>query len=235
MTRRSRYHRMQTFIADFRALRESKRETRLQEMGSFLATFEATHRHIWRNRVDFNVFHLLGVRSDEMTHSAVLAWLLKAESGHGQGDLFMRAFIELCSLDIPDWLLDRYTVRTECVGAESIIDVMVVRRGEFLVYLENKVYAPEGHKQVDREFRDMRRLGVSLKIPEKRQFPVFLTPRGRRPSSGDPTRWRALSYGDLAEAFAALLPNIAAPKVKVLVQDWIDAISTFGGANELAV
>jgi hypothetical protein len=226
---------MHTFIASFRALREAQREARLQDMEAFLYTFEATHRRIWRSRVDFNVFRLLGVRSDEMTHSAVLAWLLRAESGHGEGDKFMGAFAELCSLDIPDRLLDRYTVRTECVGAESIIDVMVVRRGEFLVYLENKVYAPEGHEQVDREFRDMRRLGASLKIPEHRQFAVFLTPHGRLPSSGDSTHWRTVSYGDLASAFAELLPSISTPKVKVLLHDWVDAVSTFGGTDELVV
>jgi hypothetical protein len=112
---------------------------------------------------------------------------------------------------------------------------MVVRRGGFLIYLENKVYASEGTEQIDREFRDMRRLGASLKIPEQMQFPVFLTPRGRLPSSGDPAPWRTISYGDLASAFVELLPSIAAPKVKVLLQDWVDTISTIGGANELAV
>ncbi len=231
----SMFDRMEAFIAEFRALRDARRQVRLEEMVAFLATFEATHRRVWRARVDFNLFSLLGVQISEATHSSVFAWLLDAESGHGQGDLFMRAFIELCSLDIPEPLLARYSVRTECVGAESIIDVMVVRRGGFLIYVENKVYASEGLEQVDREFRDMRRLGASLKIPEQRQFAAFLTPRGRLPSSGDPTRWRPLSYGDLARAFAELLPRITAPKVKVLLQDWVDTISTFGGTNGLVV
>lgn len=111
---------------------------------------------------------------------------------------------------------------------------MVVRRGEFLIYLENKVYASEGTEQIDREFCDMRRLGASLKIPEQMQFPVFLTPLGRPPSSGDPAPWRTLSYVDLASTFAELLPSITAPKVKVLLQDWVATISTFGGADGLA-
>jgi len=185
MAAQSRIERIDRFIADFRALRAARRGARLEEMEAFLDTFEATHRRIWRVRVDFNVFGLLGVRTDEVCHSGVLAWLLDAESGHGQGDVFMRAFADLCRLDIPSQALDRYLVRTEFVGAESIIDVMVFSRGEFLIYLENKVFASEGSHQVDREFRDMRRLGTALGVPEERQFAVFLTPDGRSPLSGD--------------------------------------------------
>ena len=69
----SRMKKMRGFIADFRALRESHRADRREAMTAFLSTFDDVHRRIWRSRVDFNVFRLLGVRFDEVTHSAVLA------------------------------------------------------------------------------------------------------------------------------------------------------------------
>jgi hypothetical protein len=222
---------MEAFIADFRALREARREERLEVMEAFLSAFEETHRRIWRTQVDFNLFSMLGVRTDELCHSSVLAWLLDAESGHGQGALFMQALADLCGLNLPAKALERYSVRTEFSGEESIIDVIVFRRGRFLVYLENKVLAPEGPSQVDREFRDMRRYGASLAVPLERQWAIFLTPRGRSPISGDPSRWAAISYRDVGAAFEQLLPSVTSNDVRLVLEHWIDAVSNFGGAR----
>jgi len=224
---------MEAFIGDFRALRQERRGARLVAIETFLAEFEETHRRVWRTRVDFNVFSLLGVRTDEASHSRVLAWLLDAESGHGQGDLFMRVFVDVCGLDIPATALERYAVRTEFVGQEAIIDVMVSRRGAFLVYVENKVYAPEGPQQVDREYRDMERYGAALGVPPARQYAIFLTPYGRAPVSGDAARWKTLSYGQVAAAFAAALPRVSCDRVRLVVEDWVKTISRIGGVHEL--
>lgn len=227
----SRLESIEAFIGDFHVLREARRSERLETMEAFLATFETTHRRVWRTRVHFNLFRLLRVRYDEVRHSRILAWLLDAESGHGQGEVFMRAFADLCCLDVAAGALDRYSVRTEFVGKETIIDVMVCRRGEFLVYLENKVYAQEGPSQLAREFRDMRRRGAALGIPRERQFPIFLTPDGRPPLSGNPARWRSVSYRDMAVAFEDVLPNVTSDRVKIFLEDWIGTVSSFGGAT----
>lgn len=226
---------MEQFFTDFRVLQAARQEQRLAEMQAFLATFEDAHRRVWRSRVDFNVFDLLSVVTNEVCHSRVLAWLLDAESGHGQGDLFMQTFAELLRLDLPPQAFARYQVRTELVGAESIIDVTVFQRGEFLIYVENKILAAEGIQQVDREFRDMRRLGAVLHVPQDRQFAIFLTPEGRPPVSGAATRWRTVSYLEIAGAFRALLPAINSARVKIILTDWILTVSTFGGADGLVV
>ncbi len=231
----AKLERMVAFLGDFRALREKRRGVRLVAMKTFLHEFEEIHRRVWRTRVDFNVFSLLGVRTDEASHSRVLAWLLDAESGHGQGDLFTQAFVDLCGLDIPAAELERYAVRTEFVGQEAIIDVMVSRRGAFLVYVENKVYAPEGPQQVDREYRDMQRHGAALGVPPARQYAIFLTPYGRAPVSGDAARWKTLSYGQLAAAFAAALPSVSSDRVRLVVEDWVKTISRIGGVHELVI
>ena len=42
----------------------------------------------------YNVFDILGVRSDELSHSAILTNLLNAKGKHGQKDLFLKLFIE---------------------------------------------------------------------------------------------------------------------------------------------
>jgi len=147
----------------------------------------------------------------------------------------MQAFADLCGLDLPPAALDRYAVRTECAGMESIIDVMVFRRREFLVYVENKILAPEGEDQVDREFRDMRRRGAALGVPVERQYAVFLTPGGRAPISGDPSRWRPVSYGGLAGAFADVLPSVSSDEVRVVLRHWIETVSRFGGGYDVPI
>ena len=235
MTITPKFERMEQFFTDFRAWQAAQREQRLAEMAAFFTTFEATHRQVWRNRVDFNVFDLLKVTTNEVCHSGVLAWLLDAESGHGQGDLFIQTFAELLRLNLPPRAFARYQVRTELARAESIIDVSVFQRGAFLIYLENKILAAEGIQQLEREFRDMRRLGATLHVPTDRQFAIFLTPDGRPPVSGSATRWRTVSYPEIAGAFQALLPAISSTRVKVILRDWIRTVSTFGGTHGVVV
>lgn len=229
----SKIDKMRFLINNFQVLHYTKRDIRFSRMEVFFSTFVENHRQL-RNqrRVDFNVFTLLSIGEDEIRQSKFLAWLLDAESGQRQGTIFLKAFVELCGMDIPLNVIDQYRVRTEFSGIESIIDVLVYRRGEFLIYLENKIFAQESPDQIDREFRDMRRLGYALSIPEERQFAIFLTPDGRRPISGEATRWRTVSYNEIRAEFEKLLPRIKSVKVKFILRDWIDTISTFGGTNE---
>ena len=227
--------RMQSFIDEFRALRLAAQETRLIAMADFLALFAELDQRQRTSQVDFNLFSLFKVETDEVRHSRFLAWLLDPGSGHGQGDLFLQAFAEACHLDLPLDALDRYHVRTEFSGAEAIIDILVYKAGAFLIYLENKVLASEGYDQLNRELRDMRRLGRSLQVPKARQHAIFLTPDGRDPVSGDAMHWQAISYSQLARAFEKVLPAIADAKVCDVVQDWIETVSVFGGAHELVI
>jgi hypothetical protein len=228
--RSPRIDRMRSLIADFRILYSVQQQARRENMGAFLSRFAEQHRQSSAQQMRFNVFSLLQVETDEVRHSRFLAWLLDPESGHGQGSAFLKAFVIACRLDIASEVSGRYRVRTEFAGMESIIDVFVYHPGEFLIYLENKISASEGPRQIDREFRDMRRLGDTLRVPQARQFAVFLTPDGRCPVSGDSTRWRPVSYGDIAAEFATLLPRITQDKVRFTLEDWLETVSAFGGA-----
>jgi hypothetical protein len=228
-----RLEQMALLIRDLQALRLATRDMRHEKVKSFLSTFQETHSRFYHERhTSWNVFSVLGVRTDEVKHSSFLAWLLDADGDHGQGPMFLRAFVDLCCLDIPRPVLDRSLVRTEFPGQESIIDILICCRGEFIIYLENKVLAQEGPAQIDREWADMRHLAVAWRVPEGRQFAVFLTPTGRKPKSGDASRWRNVSYQEIAAAFAGLLPEIRSAKVQLLLRDWIETISAFKGGDD---
>jgi hypothetical protein len=232
----SKTDKIESFLDRFRTLRAAQRDERLKKMQAFLSSFRQAHGQLCeQGHLDFNVFSLLGIGTEEVKHSRFLAWLLDADADHGQGNLFFKAFIRRCGLSIPPSDLGPYRVQTEFPWAESRVDIMVYQAGKFLIYLENKILAPEGFAQVAREFQDMLSVGSILRIPQDRQFAIFLTPQGKSPTSGDSARWQAISYSDVCMEFAQLLTEITSSKVKFIVKDWLDTVSTFGGANEHAI
>lgn len=178
--------------------------------------------------IDFSILGVLRKRYDELTHSCLLAWLLDPRGDHEQGALFLSAFAPLIGLQAAPESLRRCQVRTECRGPESRIDIMLWRPGEFLVFIENKVWSPEGEEQVDREFRDLRYTGTTMGVPPDRQFAVFLTPSGRGPISGDPSRWICVSYGQLRQCMGAIVSQITDAKVRMVAEDWLEVTSDWG-------
>jgi hypothetical protein len=220
---------MQTFIANFRALRAAEREARLEEMAAFLSTFEAARRHFERRGVDLNLFDLLGLKTDEVSHSAFLAWLFDPGASHGQGGRFLQAFLNAARPEITLQLPETYRVQTELSGRDAIVDIAAFRAKDFIVYVENKTVSPDTPGQHDREIRDLRRLGATLGVPGERQVPVYLTPYGRRARGEHRKLWHRVSYGDLSVAFSRLLPEISDERSSLLLDDWLDTTTHFGG------
>ena len=78
--------RFQAFAAGFRHMRAALRT--IKALGETLEQQRAPR---------FNLFQLLGVAENEVgTHSALLADLLRPEGTHGQGTLFLDAFLTYC-------------------------------------------------------------------------------------------------------------------------------------------
>jgi len=175
---------------------------------------------------EFSILGILRREHDELTHSRLLAWLLDPRGNHKQGSLFVSAFAAMIGLDTVS--LSRCRVCRERVCVESIIDIMVWRESDFLIFIENKVWSPEGEEQLDREFRDLSQTGSALCVPEDRQLAVFLTPSGRMPISGEASNWTCVSYGEIADRFRGLLPEITDVKVRIVLEDWLDVISGWG-------
>ena len=79
----------------------------------------------------------------------------------------------------------------------------------------------------------MRRAGERMGVPVERQFAVFLTPTGRPPRSGDPSRWLLLSHSQLADRFAALTESVSDPYVRQLVDDWVAVTRNWRGTCKM--
>ncbi|MFO7948090.1 MAG: PD-(D/E)XK nuclease family protein [Armatimonadota bacterium] len=242
--------RFEAMVADFQQLfaeQRTKRRRRMEEFFALLAQgFAETGKKIepkqqtpqepierlrdffstWEKErpqpaVDFNVFPLLRVNNDEVIHSRFLSWLFDRRESHGQQHLFAGALLELCGLYVEEETLQHYSVYPEFSQAESIIDIVIYRQWDFIVYLENKINAGEQSDQLAREYRDMRRLARTLHVPEDRQIAVFLTPTGRKPVSDDAARWLCISYPQFADTLRPTLDDISDPRTKFIVGDWL--------------
>ncbi|MBN2002848.1 MAG: PD-(D/E)XK nuclease family protein [Anaerolineae bacterium] len=204
-------------------------ENPIKAMEQALIAFEeqkARRRH----DVTFNTFSLLGVGTDEVKHSAFLAWLLDAEGGHGQGNLFLQAFLATCRPPIEMTLPEHYHVQTEFTALESIADIVIYEAGVFVLYIENKTVSPVTNNQHDREFRDMQRLGETLKVPSTAQYAIYLTPQGRKAPGKFTGQWHKIAYRDLGAKLDELVATIAEVKTRDIVNDWLDTLTLFTGA-----
>jgi hypothetical protein len=226
----SRLAHMEGFIDAFRAYRWRTQQARLARMGDFVTAFQEQADRLRKSRpARFNVFSMFKVGTDEVSHSAFLAWLLDARGSHRQGNLFLKAFLDACrpipSLTVPD----EYRVQTEYSGLASVVDILVYRAGQFVLYIENKTASPDTPGQSDREFSDMRRLGARHDIPPDSQIAVYLTPQGRQPPGAHAREWRTAAYADVGEVFDKVLPLVTEDKVRFIIDDWLDTVQAFGG------
>jgi len=197
------------------------RKTRLQAMGQLMANFEVLRsQEVSKRDPHFNLFSVLGFGSNEVALSFLLAWLLSEHGSHGQRNHFFKEFVKLCGFHIPHEAMHRYRVVKEYSRDESIIDVMIYKKPSFLIYIENKINAPEGKDQTAREFKDMRQVGSRMQIPEECQYAVFLTPTGNHPRQNKGSKWHTLSHSDLAEALK--ISNVEDLKLRHLLSDYSD-------------
>jgi|LSQX01.2.fsa_nt_gb hypothetical protein len=166
--------------------RTASRARHLQTMGTLLSQVKYLRiRRIAERPSSFKTLSLLRVENAEEVHSGFFAWLLDPPESPGCGTLFAEALMRLIGMSVD---LNRpYLDRTEFAGLESIVDVLVAR--DFLLSIKNKVWSTKGIDQLAREYRDISRLGGSLRVPEDRMVAVFLTPAGLPPTTAAGTPW----------------------------------------------
>jgi len=221
--------RMIELFGRFEDLQTARRAGRRERMVGFLQRFEEEHYNgLTTGPVNFNVFRALRIADYEIRHSAFLAWLLDGRGEHRRGTAFLHAFLEACGIHYRFGHRELPIVRTEYRERCAFIDVMIYTKGGLLVYVENKVGAPEGDRQLANEFGDMQELGTRLLVPKDRQYAVFLTPHGRPPTTNEASHWHTLSYRQLADAFAALLPGLGSDRLRFIVGDWIEIAREIG-------
>jgi hypothetical protein len=198
----------------------------IRQMEALLDEFGALP--VRRVPCEFNILQVLGIASKEVRHNHLLRWLLDPQGTHGQGALFLAVFMRLCRHPLQPGVLERCRAKHGAPDSEPATDVIIECRDDLLVYVENKIYADEGERQLAEQLYDLRRRGNERGVPEGDQIAVFLTPDGRDPKDG-PGPWRPVSHRDLAQSFGSVVPRVRDRKLAAFVQDWLRSLESQGG------
>jgi hypothetical protein len=215
-------------------------ETARHDRSELAALFKGFHeaRSEWEAKQvtladDFNLFQVMGVADDEVTHSKILAWLLdrRVEQGsHAQGKLGFRLFIEELGTELgsestptirsyPD---EPYWVRCEVSGSQSRIDIEIASRGKFIIHIENKIWSSEGPDQTHREWCDLERRAKELGIPTANVHGIFLTLDGSQPEN---EHFVAVRWHRIVSVLDRFAEKAQAIEVKWFVAHYAKALS----------
>ncbi len=178
----------------------------------------------------FNIFSLLRVTRDEVrTHSKFLAELLNPAGTHGQGDLFLRNFIEDCKLKYDtfpffrsDLEQEHWNIYTEESVQEGRLDIKILNHMlSSLIVIENKIDAPEQDRQLAR-YQEYMKLHI-------RKFPtqalIYLTIRGKQSITASGHDYFRLSYHhDIFSWLQKTMPEIQAPVVRETIRQYMSII-----------
>lgn len=94
---------------------------------------------------------MLGVAHYEVTHSKIIAGFLKPQGSHGQGDLFLRLFLQTIEKNNKiDMDTSNAKVYTEYgKGVDGRLDIFI-ENGSHSIIIENKIYARDQGEQLSR-------------------------------------------------------------------------------------
>jgi len=134
---------------------------------------------------NFNIFRILGVGYSEIKHSMFLCELLNRNGSHGQGDIFLKLFIETFKNGDFDAIGDFNTEVSTAVVEYHVgqktdeeggrIDIFIEDKNNCII-IENKIYAGDQENQILRYHNHAKKYG--------NPFLFYLTLWG-----GEPTEW----------------------------------------------
>jgi hypothetical protein len=184
------------------------------------------------NAPRFNVFRALEIeRNEDVCHTRMLAHLLDPSASHGQGTLFLKAFLIAASrhqrfvlprgpLEEGYWLIQKEFF----AGAvDGYIDLLIENaRKRYLLVVENKIDSGEHGDQRTR-YRNW--METNRPSYECRQL-VYLTPDGRPPKSASGAHCVCLSYvTHIVDFLRAASREVQAVSVREAVRQYLSALN----------
>ena len=164
----------------------------LQEVNVILQKEKVRKEESRKRGERFNMFEMLGVAHYEVTHSKIIAGFLNPKGSHGQGDLFLRLFLQ--TIENKDEIYtdaSNAKVYTEYgKGVDGRLDIFI-ENGSHGIIIENKVYAGDQPEQLKR-YNDF----AKEKYGEGSYMIYYLTLYGHEASedSADGVDYKCISY-----------------------------------------
>jgi hypothetical protein len=145
---------------------------------------------------NFNIFTILDLSADELSHSRILAALLNPNGTHGKADTFLKLFLKRVNMDTNENLAKTRILREHSIGDYGRIDILI-KHEKFIIVIENKIYAEDQPGQLLRYYKYLEKEKGNT---EKRIALIYLTRDGvdaSRESTGEKEfEYTRLSYRD---------------------------------------
>ena len=243
---------MQQFLDAYLHLEKDLTQTHIAEtkaeLGSFLRAFKVVddvmQPYLQQEAPSYNIFKLLRIGHYETkVHSPFLANLLDPRGSHQQGDHFFKAFMTEVA-QRPAWLeglntTHKVQVILEQGSEKGFIDILIFgeQQGKpFGIVIENKIYAGDQEKQMERYYAYLRDV---KNLPPDRLLLIYLTLDGKRPSipysiskesfkqlrDSKPSRILLRSYRkDIRKWLQKTNKEIPSEKVRFTIQQYLDTL-----------
>lgn len=203
----------------------------------FQAAFEASRSERAAYTPYLNILDVFGLKFRELSHSRVLAWFLDEQAEHEQGSLFLRSLGKHFKLEPAE--LHHYTVQRE---RPNRVDVAVFKKGQFAIFIENKVRHDERDEQIADMLDALVLFGTRQGIPAINRYAIFLTDDGRDPTTlPDPFPEGFLRDNlwpvDRLTVFSNFATDLRQVPTKSVIlaaflENYVEAISTHPGAKQ---
>lgn len=176
-----------------------------------------------KQNTGLNLFYATGMFTQEIKHSAFLAWLLDPKQAHGLHNMVLTKLAEKLNLQIDGFLnADDIEVKTEQpiddIGGR--IDIFIQsEKARTAIIIENKVFTTTHDNQLSRYERY-----VENRTDWQKIF-IYLTPKGEVPLEQSENAWLLLSYGTVLEIINELLKTKISLKLKYILTDYTEMVN----------
>jgi hypothetical protein len=153
----------------FKTITNTKIMTELDDLFKSISDLRDEHN----DKGEFNAFHAIGFKKQEVMHSKFIATLLDPKSQHGKKNQFLESFIT--QIGIQDFSLENILICTEKKAERRSIDI-TIENSDSIIIIENKVWAEDQLHQLEDYYKYCITIYKKVKV-------VYLTPYGHFPSN----------------------------------------------------
>jgi hypothetical protein len=196
----------------------------------------------------YNIFEVLNIRHLETkTHTPFLYDLLNVHGGHSQGVLFYERFIEMVFIEnsaivksfIPNnynlWRVIEEQYIGKINGERGFIDIFIENKSvhqPFAIIIENKIYAGDQPKQIEKYYE----YALSKGYSKEQILVIYLTPSGTLPNTNSLSKIKKneleklhlfypISYKkDIYQWLFEVSKMISAPNFKTVLNQYLSII-----------
>lgn len=179
---------------------ETQIEQVLKEVNHLVLLKKNEDKERFRRGEQFNIFKICGIDHYELQHSSIISALLDPHGSHGQGELYLKLFMQAygSKLPIDEIEYDKVFVRKEewTEAYDGRMDIYVEYKDLPLIIIENKLYAKDQSIQLKKYKEDAdQKVKTSHNKNHKYEI-VYLTLDGKNASgdSGDGVDYMRVSY-----------------------------------------